>query len=188
MDIEYVFLTHMHSDHMGGIANLINLSYVNGRRTVAHIYGPDDSKNLTHSLYPPTSKEYRAGYETITPFGIPDTREINELDADDLRNGLVWDTDPYPVRGEGCVIIRQDGQGSHANRSFPTSPAYSREFLERAGSEDKTIKIYDGSPHAVLFDTKKELAYEDIFEWLDERAMTEQEPDPNIARYPEYPG
>ncbi len=96
MDVEYVFLTHMHSDHMGGIANLINLSYVNGRRTVVHIYGPDDSKNLTHSLYPPTSKEYRAGYETITPFGLPDTREINELDADDLRNGLVWDTGPEP--------------------------------------------------------------------------------------------
>jgi len=96
MAIEHVFLTHMHSDHMGGIGNLINLSYVNGRRTVVHVYGPDDSKNLTHSLYPPTSKEYRAGHETTTPSGLPDTRRINELDADDLRTGLVWDTGPEP--------------------------------------------------------------------------------------------
>ena len=96
MDVEHVFLTHMHSDHMGGIANLTNLSYVQGRRTVVHVYGPDDSKNLTHSLYPPTSKEYRAGHETTTPSGLPDTRRINELDAGDLRTGLVWDDGPDP--------------------------------------------------------------------------------------------
>ncbi len=59
----------------------------------------------------------------------------------------------------------------HGSDDRIVSPAYSREFVERAGAEDKSIKIYDGSPHAVLFDTNKESAYEDIFEWLDERAM-----------------
>lgn len=108
MDVEHVFLTHMHSDHMGGVANLINLSYVQGRRTIVHVYGPDDSKNLTHSLYPPTSKEYRAGHETTTPLGLPDTRRIHELDAGDLRTGLVWDSGPDPdlvyIPGVGDMV------------------------------------------------------------------------------------
>lgn len=95
-DVEHIFLTHMHSDHMGGIANLINLSYNSGRRNVIHVYGPDDSKNLSHSLYPPTSKEYRAGHEMTTPDGLPDTRRIDELNAEDLRTGLVWDATPDP--------------------------------------------------------------------------------------------
>jgi ribonuclease BN (tRNA processing enzyme) len=93
---EHVFLTHMHSDHLGGIASLINQSYVTGhRRNVIHVYGPDDSKDLTHSLWPPTSREYRVGHEVLTPGGLPDTRRIDELDSGDVVFGVPWSGGVY---------------------------------------------------------------------------------------------
>ncbi len=83
--ITRVFLTHMHSDHMGGMGALCDYSWIYGRKKQIHIYGPNASNLLTHSLYPPTSDEYVHG--TKTTGGVPDTRRINELTEDDLVPG-----------------------------------------------------------------------------------------------------
>ncbi len=83
--ITRVFLTHMHSDHMGGLGNLTYLSWLYGRGNDIHIYGPDDSNRLTHTRYPPTSEEYLHGNETTG--GLPDTRRIDELTEEDLIPG-----------------------------------------------------------------------------------------------------
>jgi len=86
--ISRIFLTHMHSDHMGGLGKLINTSWLDGRKNVVHIHGPDDSNRLTHSLYPPTSDEYL--YGTDTTGGVPDRRRIFELAEDDLIPGASY--------------------------------------------------------------------------------------------------
>ena len=125
---EHVFLTHMHSDHMGGIANLINESYVvGGRRTIIHVYGPDDSKNLTHSLWPPTSREYRAGHEVLTPGGFPDTRRIDQLNSDDLVFGVPWSGGVYipgvetMVNGINMAYV-PDAIIRTSNKQVPANP------------------------------------------------------------------
>ena len=84
--ISRVFITHMHSDHMSGLGGVINASFVHGRRNVIEVHGPDASSNLSHTLYPPTSEEYRVGRADTTG-GVPDRRRVNELTRDDLVRG-----------------------------------------------------------------------------------------------------
>ena len=86
--ITRAFLTHMHSDHMGGVGKLINSSWIYGRKEAFHIHGPKASNLLTHSLYPPTSEEYLHG--TDTTGGVPDRRRIDELTEDDLIPGVSY--------------------------------------------------------------------------------------------------
>jgi len=45
----------------------------------------------------------------------------------------------------------------------------SRDLLECVGSEDKTLKLYDGAYHEVFNDFSKEEAYRDLLVWLAER-------------------
>jgi ribonuclease Z len=82
-EIHQIFLTHMHSDHIGGIAAMINSTWIDGRKNIIQVYGPDDSNKLTHSLYPPTSVEYKSGTDDTTG-GRPDKRRIDELTEADF--------------------------------------------------------------------------------------------------------
>ncbi len=97
-EIGRIFLTHMHSDHMGGVASLINSTWIEGRKNIIQIYGPDDSNKLTHSLYPPTSVEYTFGTDDTTG-GQPDRRRIDELSAADFA---IPDTTYIP--GVGSMV------------------------------------------------------------------------------------
>ncbi|HWM92535.1 MAG TPA: lysophospholipase [Thermoanaerobaculia bacterium] len=48
-------------------------------------------------------------------------------------------------------------------------PERSRQVFERLGSEDKTLKVYDGFLHEVLNEIGKEEVIRDLIEWLDGR-------------------
>jgi ribonuclease Z len=128
--IERIFLTHMHSDHMGGVGAMINSTWIDGRKNIIQIYGPDDSNKLTHSLYPPTSMEYETGTDDTTG-GRPDRRSINELEAADFA---IPDTAYIPgvssmVEGiskayEADTIIRASNrQIPHTNYAYALAEA-----------------------------------------------------------------
>jgi alpha-beta hydrolase superfamily lysophospholipase len=57
----------------------------------------------------------------------------------------------------------------HGTQDKATKPSGSQLFHERAGSKDKTLKLYDGHYHDLLNDTGKELVMADIKTWLDAR-------------------
>lgn len=60
----------------------------------------------------------------------------------------------------------------HGNADVVTDPAVSQQLYENANSKDKTLKIYDGMMHSLLFgetDDNVELVRGDIISWLDER-------------------
>jgi acylglycerol lipase len=57
----------------------------------------------------------------------------------------------------------------HGSADRATKPSGSRLFLERAGSVDKTLKIYEGHFHDLLRDVGKERVMDDIGAWMDER-------------------
>lgn len=60
----------------------------------------------------------------------------------------------------------------HGNADVVTDPAVSRALYDEAKSEDKTIKIYDGMMHSLLFgetDENIELVRGDIISWLNHR-------------------
>ncbi len=55
----------------------------------------------------------------------------------------------------------------HGEADSMTSPEGSKLFYERAGSEDKTLKIYPELYHEILNEPEKEEVYADIRSWLD---------------------
>ena len=60
----------------------------------------------------------------------------------------------------------------HDSADAVTDPNVSRELFEVARSEDKSLKVYDGMMHSLLFgetDENVEIVRNDIVSWLSER-------------------
>jgi alpha-beta hydrolase superfamily lysophospholipase len=55
----------------------------------------------------------------------------------------------------------------HGTLDKATKPSGSQHFYERAGSTDKTLKLYEGHYHDLLNDVDKEIVMADILRWLD---------------------
>jgi acylglycerol lipase len=54
----------------------------------------------------------------------------------------------------------------HGTLDKATKPSGSQHFYERAGSADKTLKLYEGHFHDLLNDVDKEVVMADIHSWL----------------------
>ncbi len=54
----------------------------------------------------------------------------------------------------------------HGTADKAAKPAGSQFFYDKAGSADKTLKLYDGAYHDLLHDTGKEKVMADILEWI----------------------
>lgn len=59
----------------------------------------------------------------------------------------------------------------HGSADKVTRPSGSREFFDKAGSNDKTLKLYEGYAHDPLNDVGKELVLSDIIDWMSARRL-----------------
>jgi acylglycerol lipase len=57
----------------------------------------------------------------------------------------------------------------HGTLDKNTKPSGSQHFFDRAGSADKTLKLYEGGFHDLLNDVDKEAVMRDIKGWVDKR-------------------
>jgi acylglycerol lipase len=57
----------------------------------------------------------------------------------------------------------------HGTADKATLPSGSRLFYEKAGSVDKTLKLYDGHFHDLLNDVDKTQVMTDVISWIDAR-------------------
>jgi alpha-beta hydrolase superfamily lysophospholipase len=57
----------------------------------------------------------------------------------------------------------------HGTADKATKPSGSQEFYDKAGSKDKTLKLYEGHVHDLLNDIGKEQVMADILAWIDKR-------------------
>ncbi len=55
----------------------------------------------------------------------------------------------------------------HGTGDFVTDPKGSRTFIDRAGSTDKTLKLYAGLYHEIFSEPERELVLADLLAWLD---------------------
>ena len=55
----------------------------------------------------------------------------------------------------------------HGTADKVTKPSGSKEFYEKAGSSDKTLKLYEGHFHDLLADVGKQQVMADIQAWID---------------------
>ena len=60
----------------------------------------------------------------------------------------------------------------HGTADKVTKPSGSKEFYEKAGSRDKTLKLYEGHFHDLLADVGKQKVMADIQAWIDARLET----------------
>jgi alpha-beta hydrolase superfamily lysophospholipase len=60
----------------------------------------------------------------------------------------------------------------HGTADKVTKPSGSKEFYERAGSSDKTLKLYEGHFHDLLADLGKQQVMADIQAWIDAHLET----------------
>lgn len=66
----------------------------------------------------------------------------------------------------------------HGSADEVTDPAVSKALYKEARSEDKTIKIYDGMLHSLLFgepDENVAIVRQDILSWLNEHCPDQHE-------------
>lgn len=63
----------------------------------------------------------------------------------------------------------------HGTLDKATSPSGSQHFYDKAGSADKTLKLYEGHFHDLLNDVDKEIVMADIQNWIDERIPAQQD-------------
>lgn len=61
----------------------------------------------------------------------------------------------------------------HGTADRVTKPSGSQEFYERAGSSDKTLKLYEGHFHDLLADVGKQQVMADILAWIDTRLASD---------------
>lgn len=69
----------------------------------------------------------------------------------------------------------------HGTADKVTKPSGSQEFYERAGSMDKTLKLYEGYFHDPLADVGKERVMADIQDWIDAQLAGTARSRPNAA-------
>jgi acylglycerol lipase len=72
----------------------------------------------------------------------------------------------------------------HGTADKVTKPSGSKEFYERAGSSDKTLKLYEGHFHDLLADVGKQQVMADIQAWIDvhlETVVPSRHARPNTA-------
>jgi acylglycerol lipase len=61
----------------------------------------------------------------------------------------------------------------HGTDDKATRPEGSRYFYDNVGSEDKTLKLYEGGYHDLLNDVDREVVMADILAWVNERIPAE---------------
>lgn len=61
----------------------------------------------------------------------------------------------------------------HGTADKATRPEGSQYFYDNVGSEDKTLKLYEGGYHDLLNDIDKEIVMADILAWVNERIPAE---------------
>jgi alpha-beta hydrolase superfamily lysophospholipase len=61
----------------------------------------------------------------------------------------------------------------HGTADKVTKPSGSKEFYEKAGSRDKTLKLYEGHFHDLLADVGKQRVMADIQAWIEAHLVTQ---------------
>jgi ribonuclease Z len=90
---EAVFITHLHSDHTLGYADLILTSWIMGRHSTFPVYGPTGLKRMTQNLLDAFREDIdirTRGLEREIPRGY-------EVDVREIHSGMIYEKDGVRV-------------------------------------------------------------------------------------------
>ena len=87
-DIEGLFITHLHSDHVLGYSDVIFTSWVFGRKKPLRVYGPPGLKRMTDHLIAAFAEDIDVrtnGFEHAVPNGY-------KVRAREVKPGVIYDS------------------------------------------------------------------------------------------------
>jgi ribonuclease Z len=136
-----VFITHLHSDHVLGLADLIFTSWVMGRTRPFPVYGPHGLAQMTEHLYAAFSEDIRIRTEGLEH----ESRDGYRVQVREIGPGVVYDSGGVRVtaflvnHGEWreAYGYRFDGPGKSIVLSGDTRP--SEELVRMASGVDVLI-------------------------------------------------
>lgn len=134
-NIKYVFLTHLHSDHTAGYADLIFSAWVLGRKDPLEVYGPKGIDSMTEHVLAAYEEDIAIRLNGLEPAN-PDGYRVN---SHEIEPGLIYEDSNVKVE----AIRVQHGTWKEA---------YGFRFI----TPDKTIVISgDTAPSDAIIEAAK---------------------------------
>lgn len=96
-DIDAVFITHHHFDHIGNLGDLLLTSWHGGRRSSLRVYGPPGTAKIVRTLFEQVYARDIAFALFIEPDLLP---PMDMFSLEDVNPGLVSDTGKWRVLTE----------------------------------------------------------------------------------------
>lgn len=139
--IDALLLTHLHSDHLVDLFQLILSSWHQGRDQPQRVYGPKGTQHHVDAL----TKLWRAELEQrIAHEKRPSTRAL-EVEVTEFDEGVVWDADGLVIRAVAVrhqpikyaygFVFEADGR----RLAFSGDTAYSPELIAAAHGADVLV-------------------------------------------------
>ena len=88
VNVRVAFLTHLHSDHTAGYADLILTPWAVGRRQPLEVYGPKGLKHMTDHILQAYREDIAIRRRDKRAFGLPD--QGYEVHAHEITPGTVY--------------------------------------------------------------------------------------------------
>jgi ribonuclease Z len=88
--LRVTFLTHLHSDHVVGLPDLILTPWVIGRRVPIELYGPAGTKAMSEHLLAAYSADYETRIKDAKLYTVGAFPEGHAVNAHDIKAGVVY--------------------------------------------------------------------------------------------------
>jgi len=117
----HVFITHLHFDHTGGLADLLFAAWNKARNKIINVYGPRGIEAMLHHLFEAYERDiwYRLSETELTHEKLIDIRDM--VKVSEVGQGLVCEASDWKVyaadvdHGHG-LGLRRENWGSLAYR------------------------------------------------------------------------
>ena len=113
-DYGFVFITHHHFDHTGGLADLLFAAWNKARNKTIHVFGPKGTKKMVNHLFDAYERDiwYRMSETELTFEKLIDIREmvrVHDIDPGLIHQGEEWMVSAeYVEHGHGLGLSRKD--------------------------------------------------------------------------------
>ncbi len=113
-DYSHIFITHLHFDHTGGLADLLFAAWNKARNQTIHVYGPKGIEKMVAHLFEAYERDiwYRLSETELTHEKLVDIREM--VQVRDVGSGLVCEGSNWKVfaadvdHGHGLGLSREE--------------------------------------------------------------------------------
>ncbi len=113
-DFGYVFITHHHFDHTGGLGDLLFAAWNMARNKTIHVFGPRGTKKMANHLFEAYERDiwYRMSETELTVEKLIDIRDmvrVHDVDPGMIYLGEEWMVSAeYVDHGHGLGLSRVD--------------------------------------------------------------------------------